>query len=117
MPWGEQDLDALLAELDHIPVVELDVRVDSRFFVGGQLHVALVEDAVASYVIMMRVGIEDIGHLESQVLDPRFEFARIITWVNHRAQAAVFIADEIVKFAIPAGLNLLENHALLLPSS
>src|SRR5262245_49799130 len=115
MSWGEQDLDALLPELDHIPMVQLDVRVDPCLFVGCQLYVILVEDAVASHVIMMGVGIEDVGHLESQGLDPRLKFARVIAWIDHRTQAAVFIADEIAKIAIPSGFNLLENHVLLLP--
>ena len=34
MPWREQDLDTLLAELNDIAVVQLDVRVDTCLFVG-----------------------------------------------------------------------------------
>ena len=62
----------------------------------------------------MRMRVEDIGDLEAEVFDPCFEFARIIPWIDHRAQAALFIANEIAKIPIASGIDLFKNHALLL---
>ena len=71
MPRREQDVDALLPDLDSITMVQLDVGVDTRLFIGRQLHVTFVKDIVASSMIVMRVGVQDIGDLESEVFDTR----------------------------------------------
>src|SRR5438132_6655495 len=73
-----------------------------------------MEDVIPSDMIVMRMGVENIGDFESKILDTRLEFARVVPWIDHRTQAALFIANKAAKIPIASGIDLFKNHALLL---
>src|SRR5262245_66374538 len=65
-------------------------------------------------MIVVRMGVENISDFESEVLDACLELTRVVSWINHRTQAALFIANQVAKITIASGIDLFKNHALLL---
>jgi hypothetical protein len=111
---GEQDLDGNFADLQLMAMVEIDVRFDSGVFICGELDITSAEDVIASHVIVVRVGVENVNDFEPEPLHACCQFGSVVAWVDHRTQPTLFIADEIAKIAISSSIDLLKNHCALL---
>jgi hypothetical protein len=79
----EQDLDGDFAELQLMTMVELDIRFDSGFFIRRELDIAGAEDVIARHVIVVGMGVEDIGDFEPECFDAGRQFGSFVAWIDH----------------------------------
>jgi hypothetical protein len=117
MPRREQDLDGDFAELQLMTMVKLDIRFDSGVFIRRELDITSAEDVITSYVIVVGVGVKNIGDFESELSHTCCQFVSLVAWIDHRTQPALFIPNEIAKIAISPRINLLKNHCFFLLES
>jgi hypothetical protein len=110
----EQDLDGHFADLQLMAMVELDIRFDSGVFICRELDITSVEDVIASHVIVVGVGVENVGDFEPERLHTGCQFGSLVAGVDHSTQPTLFIANQIAKIAISSSINLLKNHCDLL---
>lgn len=65
-------------------------------------HPAEIEERLltAGHVVVVPVGVENIGYVIAQLLDTRGELIRVVAGIDDRTLPAGFIANEIAEVAV-----------------
>ena len=110
VPRRKQGRNGEIAQAEFGAMVEWDIGIGRGLFVGCEFGVALAKHVVAGHVVVVPVGVENIGHVIAQLLDTRCELIRVVAGIDYRTLPACFISNEIAEVAVTTGVNLFKNH-------